>query len=391
MSSRTAVLLVGLLVVAAHGAEPGNLLPNPSLELVEPPLPTDTSVAPRERWVPRTWDVSADGGAVFTCPDDPAQAHSGRRSARFTVPRGGGALRYGPVPAAVAGPWTVRFWGRGQGRIAVGGFEVRPDRWERLPLFATRELTSTWQVYECVVAALPGGCRRWILELATQGTGDLWLDDLHLSCPGSAALGLPPDQPMTRDAATLLLLPFETPLDEDAYFLKGAVRLSAPEEGRFGRGLLLGPEAYVACSANENLDPAAGTIELWARFDSPGNDSLFRNLVGVPGPEGMSLHKDQYSHVAFGFSSGWAPLSYVQAQGHAWRWQPGVWRHFAACWDAQLLQLFVDGKLLGWRHQPRLSRWLGPELRLGSPGMALDDLRISKVVRYRQDVPPGKE
>ena len=73
--------------------------------------------------------------------------------------------------------------------------------------------------------------------------------------------------------------------------------------------------------------------------------------------------------------------------GYAGSWQPGVWRHLAACWDKELLQLFVDGKLIGWERNPKLSRFLGPELGIGSPGLELDDLRISDVVRYRQAVP----
>jgi hypothetical protein len=188
------------------------------------------------------------------------------------------------------------------------------------------------------------------------------------------------------DAETLLYLPFEDPFNEDAFFVKPGARLT--DQGLFGKALSLGAEGYVACSANENLDPQRGTIEVWVKLLSPGNDGIARPIVQVPGPEGMWLGKDQYSHVGFGFSSGWARTSGVTVMGYAHSWQPGVWRHLAACWEADLLQLFVDGKLIGWERQPRLSRSLGPELGLGSAGLELDDLRISRVTRYRVEVPP---
>ena len=102
----------------------------------------------------------------------------------------------------------------------------------------------------------------------------------------------------------------------------------------------------------------------------------------------MAFRKDQYGHIAFCFSSGWRSLSHATALGYADSWQPGVWRHLAACWDKDLLQVFVDGKLIAWTYNPSLSKALGPELRLGAAAMELYDLRISNVVRYRLPVAP---
>jgi len=54
-----------------------NLLPNPSFEMVEPPPPSpehpSPTDAPPDAWLPRTWSVGAEGGAVVTCPDDPGR------------------------------------------------------------------------------------------------------------------------------------------------------------------------------------------------------------------------------------------------------------------------------------------------------------------------------
>lgn len=390
------VLVLAYALPAVSGqqqpAPPGaaNLLPNPSFELVEPPPPTAAVAtaggrAPAEAWLARTWNVWVQDGARWRCPDDPAVAHSGRRCAAFVATQGAGLLRYGPLPAARPGPWTVELWVRGTGQVVVGAYDVQPERWVRIPQERALALADVWTSHGAVLQ-LPDGCRQWMLEVATRGSTEVWLDDVVLSCPGVDPVPLPPTGPLVKDAETLLYLPFEEPLNEDAFYVGGRVGLSAA--GCFGRALALGPDAYVACSANENLDPAQGTIELWVRLLSPGNDRVYRPLLSVPGPDGMNLCKDQYSHISFSFCSGWQTLSRAWSDGHANAWQPGVWRHVAACWDRDLMQVFVDGKLIAWTLAPKLPRTLGPELRIGSADLEIDDLRTSRTVRYRAALPP---
>jgi len=401
-----ALALAGVWAASAQttppGPDPANLLPNPSFELTEPPPPTAMmaiagELAPADQWLPRTWDLGSDGSAPWRCPDDPAQAHGGCRCMALAAAAGAGWLRYGPVPAHRSGPWALAVWARGTGQLVLGGYDVLADRWVRLPVEPSVALTPEWQLHQAVIE-LPPGCRRWLPEISVRGPVEAWLDDVTLTCPGLPTLPLPPVAPLARDAEALLYLPFEEVLDQDAFYVGGTVGLTQPatgpvasdppDRGRFGRALRLGPDAYVACSANENLDPAAGTIEFWFRLHSPGNDRVYRPLVSVPGPEGMSLCKDQYAHISFSFASGWRTLSRAWADGYAARWQPGVWRHLAACWDQDAMQVFVDGKLVAWTVKPGLSRALGPELRLGSPDMDIDDLRISRGVRYRAPLPP---
>lgn len=370
----------------AQPAPPANLLPNPSFELVEPPPPVAGVTPTLNDWLPRTWSVWGDWGAVAKSPADLAQAHSGQRCVTLKAQQGVGHVRYGPMPVLDDRPWTLRFWARGNGQLVFTPFDVKRDRWDALPT-QTTAITDAWKEYEFAFKP-PVGCRQWLFDLATKGKMDAWLDDALVTYDGFKALGLPPDKPLERDASALLLLDFEKPFDEDAFYVGGKVSFSKEGEGRFGKSLVLGADGYVACSANENVDPAQGTIEVWCKFLTPGDDLTFHPIVSIPGMEGMSLHKDQYSHICFSFSSGWATLSYAQNTGYAAGWQPGAWRHFVACWDKDLLQVFVDGKLVAWKDKPTLSKCLGPELRIGGPDMELDDLRISNVVRYRQLVPP---
>ncbi|MBI2301092.1 MAG: hypothetical protein HYU66_19445 [Armatimonadetes bacterium] len=370
----------------ATAVSAANLLPNGSFESTEPPPPNKERAQsgeppPAESWPPRTWNVWCDWNASWSCPDDPATAHSGRRCLKYQVVQGVGRLRYGPMPVPDGSPWTVRLYARGKGTWKLGGYAVEPGRWTPLPATATFTLEDGWKPFEWTVTP---GCRSWALELTTQGAGEYWLDDVEVSYPGLPDLHLPPDQPAGRDEHTLLYLPFEEALNEDAFFIKGRCELASG--GRFGKCLRLGAEGYVACSATEGLDPRQGTIELWVKLLSPGNDGVFHGFVMIPGPEGMALCKDQYSHISFGFSSGWGTLSRIWADGYAHWWQPGVWRHIAACWDKDSMELFVDGKLIAWGHPRALSRMLGPELGIGGPDLEIDDLRVSDVVRYHVPV-----
>ena len=384
------------MVPAAALAEapqaPNNLLPNPSFERVEPPPPTPATAMgkpiPPENYLPRTWNVAPHGGAEVLCPEDAAAAHSGKRCVRLKAPQGRAVLRYSMAPVPHQSLWTVRLWARGTGKLTLRMYQVGKDKWTPLEP-KVLDVSREWRPLEAQLD--PKDSRLITLDFAADAPADIWIDDVSVSYPGLPALNLPPTKPLGKDRDTLLYLPFEEWFDEDAFFVKQKAGLSKEGEGVFGKCLVLGPDGYVACSANENVDPAQGTIEVWFKLLTPGSDGLYRSIVGVPGMEGLMLAKDQYSHIVFAMSTGWRTLCRAVAMGYAWQWQPGVWRHLAACWDKDLVQVFVDGKLVAWESNPKLPRVLGPELAIGSANLELDDLRISRVVRYRQPVPPQEK
>lgn len=192
--------------------------------------------------------------------------------------------------------------------------------------------------------------------------------------------GIPvPSVETPSDGDALLRLAFEQPFDPLVYFVKGEVTFV---RGRFGKAVRQGAGAYVATSAEEYLDARQGTIEVWVKLLSPGDDRVSRSVLDVPGPCGLWLGKDQYGHVAFRISRNWGTGTRVWADGYARGWKPGVWRHFVACWDARVVRLWVDGRLLGSGEAVNMPDAFGPELRIGSPGVVLDDLRLSRSVRY---------
>ena len=376
--------------VPAQPPEP-NVVPNPSFEVVEPPPPTPEraasgEAAPPEAWLARTWNVTTEGDAEWRCPDDPKQAHTGQRCGYVRADRGGGSIRFGPMPVPREAAWTVRLWARGQGQLAVGGYLTFAETWERMAQEAVLSLTQEWQSFTCTLEP-DWACGWWVLDIATRGQTEAWIDDVVVSHADLPALDLPPGRPLGTDEHTLLYLPLDQPLDLGTFFVQGEVGLSEEGAGRFGRSLVLGPGAYVAGPACDYLHVPEGTVELWVKPYWPGSDGAAHSFVAVPGPDGMWLGKDQYAHISFGFSTGWGTVARAWADGYAYTWQPGVWRHVAACWDRALVQVFVDGKLVACAQRFTLPAMLGPELKLGEAMMELDDLRISNVVRYRLPVP----
>ena len=393
LSIVAAILFVPASVLAQSPSPMANLLPNPSFELVEPPAPTAqtaTQPAKAETYLPRTWNIAGQWGAEITCPDDKAQAHTGSRCVKIKAAKNQqGVVRYYYIPIPRPLTLTVRFWARGEGQLGVEYRKLLKDRWSDPTSQPPGALTKEWKQYEAKVDIKEAG--QYVLDIDNPPAvpTEVWIDDVFAGYPGMPELPWPPAKAMTKDKDTILLLDFEKWFDEDAYFVKQKAGLSKDGEGVHGKCLQLGAQGYVACSANENFDCRQGTIEVWFKTLTPSVDGLSHPVVMIPGMDGMWLGMDQYAHVSFGFSAGYRTLCNCCSLGYAGNWQPGVWRHMAVCWDKEMIQLFVDGKLIAWKYNPKLPRNVGPELGIGSPNMELDDLRISRVVRFRQLVPPA--
>jgi len=405
-----AVFVLGWLRTAPAAdrvASADNLLPNPSFELSEPPVPTSETAkagAPQDLWLPRTWEVYVPAGARYRLTDDPGQAHTGRRCVSINTPGPAAVLRYGPLPITDALPWSVSMWARGTGTLTVAAMQL-----ERNQTFGrvTVALSNTWNEVTLDFAP-PADAAKWWLDIGHSGPAELWVDDASISHPGIMPLGLPPELPLTPDTHTLLYLPCDElrvgERDGDVQFLTldeielvgvGHTEQSKPGEGRFGRAMGLWPGSSLLCSANQYLNPASGTVELWIKLRTPRNDGISQHFIGVPGPDGMYFGKHVWGQMALAFSRGWQRLCGAGVSPNpANEWQPGVWRHFAACWDARALEVFVDGKLVAWEANPQLAGSLGDALTIGGSNWGVDlgsfdfdDLRISDVARYHWPVP----
>ena len=129
------------------------------------------------------------------------------------------------------------------------------------------------------------------------------------------------------------------------------------------------------------------------------DDGISQHFVGVTGMNGMYFGKHVYGNLTLGFSNGWRGLCGTSAgMSAATTWQPGVWRHFVACWDKDALELYVDGKLVAWQAKPTLAKALEDSLCIGGSNWGVDtgsfdfaDLRISDIARYKFSLPNPPE
>jgi hypothetical protein len=410
-------LAVGLLIAQSQPSAPpsnapANILPNPSFESTEPPVPTAQTAktgAPSDHWMPRTWEVSISQGATYRCPDDAKQAHSGRRCVYFQTAGPGAVLRYGPLPVFDKQPWTASVWLRGKGTAVLSAFEYdsnQPFKRAEVPL------TADWKQAQVQVSP-PEKAQQWSVDIAHTGPVEMWIDDASVTHPALAPLMLPPNKPLGKDQHTLLYLPCEKAHEEklegnvrfitlDGFELIGAGKfeLSKQGDGPFGgKSMGLWPGSSIFCSASQYLNPSSGTVEMWIKFRTARDDGISQHFVGVTGMNGMYFGKHVYGNLTLGFSNGWRGLCNTSVgMSPATTWQPGVWRHFVACWDKDALELFVDGKLVAWQTKPTLAKGLEDSLCIGGSNWGVDtgsfdfaDLRISDIARYKFPLPNPTE
>ncbi|MBM4087262.1 MAG: LamG domain-containing protein, partial [Planctomycetes bacterium] len=178
-----------------------------------------------------------------------------------------------------------------------------------------------------------------------------------------------------------------------------------------------------------------GTVEFWIKPEWPGVWPLPRQAseycrfshaflhFGIQRPDYprhtnqaslVILHDDAYGSLRFGIRSKdyvpWTAEAQTREDG---TWQPGQWRHVAAVWDADAerkdwLRLYVDGKRVSGVVTMEKEERLGEDksvrveldssffIQIGSLNSgrqparaAIDELRISRTARYRQDFAPS--
>lgn len=142
--------------------------------------------------------------------------------------------------------------------------------------------------------------------------------------------------------------------------------------------------------------PGAFTLECHARGDEPGRDSA---IVSNARDSGFGLY---WSDRARPF-----PFAIVRA-GNGWPLvpsdrppKPGRWTHLALCYDGATLRFYVGGRLQGSSEgAPFVVS--GHRLLVGAEPLpdgrphrffrgAIDEVRVSRVVRYREDFVPRGE
>jgi hypothetical protein len=187
-------------------------------------------------------------------------------------------------------------------------------------------------------------------------------------------------------------------------------------EGIWGKGVVVGPNAWLEYALEGNLNQAggAGSIELWVKpLDWDGAEpkeatfftAEYLNPAGAPELAGLfrlySLpHVGRLTFIGGPYPDD-RPERRVTVQAEVGGWQRGQWHHLVVTWDGFSLALYVDGELArrdairalsGSGENPRFVPPLGRVFTLGgkpwSEGgrSAIDEVAIYRSALLPEDV-----
>lgn len=149
--------------------------------------------------------------------------------------------------------------------------------------------------------------------------------------------------------------------------------------GVIGQGVVTEDE-YVRYPAGANLDPEAGTVEVWVKpLDWTGDDDLFHVFFNTnnQNPGWLILYKYLKTEgdtgisrsLAFyvGADPGEERLSKVMVPSTRVDWQPGTWHHVAGTWEKGRAALWVDGAMIRERAGGAVPSAEFSQLNFGQP------------------------
>ncbi|MFW5869106.1 MAG: glycoside hydrolase domain-containing protein, partial [Armatimonadota bacterium] len=166
-------------------------------------------------------------------------------------------------------------------------------------------------------------------------------------------------------------------------------------QGVFGEAVVTAEE-YVRYPGGANLNPDAGTVEVWVKpIDWTGDDELFHVFFNTnnQNPGWLILYKYFQTEADTGISRkmsfyvgadpGEERLHGVMVPGVRIDWQPGTWHHIAGVWERRRAALYIDGAMVAERTGGAVPTADFTQLNFGqpwgSPGpktTAIDEARI---------------
>ena len=160
-------------------------------------------------------------------------------------------------------------------------------------------------------------------------------------------------------------------------------------EGKFGQALDLEAGKRLSYPSQGNIEPDAGTIEMWLQWLwEPGTDPS-ANILYLTTPDGSYLRMNTVVGGRLG-------VAYNVGKGDAqnWKrveipppdWQPGQWHHLAVTWGDGVLRLYIDGALADEETGIVPLEGQLSDIALGPGPLVIDELRISSVARSPEEI-----
>lgn len=203
-------------------------------------------------------------------------------------------------------------------------------------------------------------------------------------------------RPLRRpDTAAFLVLPFDGSLADPAGIAPLRAEGLALVPGRFGEAVRVDEGGLLHYRAPAATLLTSGSVEFWLQPGWAGTDKGEHVLLEIGDPTRPPYattpgYRLRIAHEAGGLYV-WV-TDFEDLDKAAWAnvegWQPGEWHHVAATWDAQRLNLYLDGRL-AWAEALRVPiRGQAQVIAIGSTlhgesaaEAAFDDLRVSEFPR----------
>ena len=282
----------------------------------------------------------------------------------------------GLVHREVDGDWIGRMGSQHLGLVGARGMSAGPDGLTTIAAGGRRVVTLAED--------------RYAVSQFRLGT-----DEVNPDAYPSAVLlaGQTPalDAPAVEDDHTLLLAHFDGDANSGATIPSVAENL-AYTEGRFGQALnaTAGARLAYAPDGQEPLFmPESGGLEFWMRPHWPARDWVDHVLVDVGDGETYRflIVKDAGAGLYVWIEDYDLHRSYAVADVRDW--EAGKWHHLTVTWNADRLDLTLDGRLQEthyWHHAitgTLNALWIGTDRDGAHPAdMDIDELRISDFARW---------
>lgn len=220
----------------------------------------------------------------------------------------------------------------------------------------------------------------------------MWLGPL-LGLAGMALAGVPrpPVSPFAPDEYTLLLAHFDYGCHADfatgGAEARGMARIV--RQGRFGGAVEIAEGDHLILPGGDNFPGETGTAEFWLRPSWNGNDGQPQSVLSAARDalNYFNINKLPNGRFGVGMAGGTSKEDFVyrRADYNVASWKAGEWHHVAVCWGQGQLGLWLDGRLAA--EAPGAVPPRGPvkAIQLSGNGIAVDELQISRVVRYTAD------
>jgi xylan 1,4-beta-xylosidase len=129
-----------------------------------------------------------------------------------------------------------------------------------------------------------------------------------------------------------------------------------------------------------------GTVELWVKLEEGYEEGEILSLVVGGGRElAVNFSDEKVRWGLYLIDEVWSV-----AEGDAKELVDGGWHHLAVDWKEGLrLSIWIDGRLVG-RYEGEFTSGLASPLMLPVSGMVIDELRVSRGVRYSSEFAPER-